>query len=105
VLLKGIDGFVFVADSRVEALGENISALVEARQLLLAESYEVSQLPHVVQYNKRDLTDLVPLDLLRQELNPEGAIEHEAVATDSMGTMETVQSMAKLILEKLASNQ
>lgn len=102
VILKGVDGFVFVADSRVEAMADNVEAMISARRLLTEEGYNVSDMPRVVQYNKRDLPDVLPLDILRQELNPGGVPDQKSVATQSVGTMETLQAMAKLILRKLA---
>ena len=102
VILKGMDGFVFVADSRVEAMADNADALSNARRLLTEEGYNVADLPCIVQFNKRDLPDVLPLEILRQELNPGAVPDHKAVATQGVGTMETLQSMAKLILKKLA---
>jgi signal recognition particle receptor subunit beta len=101
VILKGVDGFVFVADSRVEAVADNVEGLATARRLLTEEGYNVADLPRVLQYNKRDLPDVVPVEVLRQELNPGGLPEHQSVATQSVGTMEALQAMAKLILRKL----
>ncbi len=102
VILKGIDGFVFVADSRVEAMADNADSLGNARRLLTEEGYNVADMPRVLQFNKRDLPDVLPVEILRQELNPGAVPDHKAVATQGVGTMETLQSMAKLILRKLA---
>ncbi len=102
VILKGVDGFVYVADSRVEAMADNVESLQAARKLLAEEGLNVADMPRVVQYNKRDLPDVLPLEILRQELNPGGVPDQKAVASQSVGTMETLQAMAKLILRKLA---
>lgn len=102
VILKGVDGFVYVADSRVEAMADNVEGLLAARRLLTEEGYNVADMPRVLQYNKRDLADLVPLEVLRQELNPGAVPDHKAVATQSVGTMETLQSMARLVMKKIA---
>lgn len=102
VILKGVDGFVFVADSRVEAMADNVESLKAARQLLTNAGINVAELPRVFQYNKRDLTDILPLEVLKQELNPSNVPDHKAVATESQGTMETLQSMAKLVLKQIA---
>jgi signal recognition particle receptor subunit beta len=101
VILKGVDGFVFVADSRVEALADNIQSLLDARRLLTEEGYNAADLPRVIQYNKRDLGEAVPVEVLRQELNQVGSPEHEAIAIRSVGTMETLQSMAKMVIKRL----
>jgi len=102
VILKGVDGFVFVADSRVEAMADNVDTMAAARRLLAEEGYNLADMPRVFQYNKRDLPEVVPLDILRHELNPGNAPDHKAVATQSVGTMETLQAMAKLVLRKIA---
>ncbi len=105
VVLKGIDGYVFVADSRVDAMGENIVSLMAAKRLLSEEGYNASDLPRVIQYNKRDLPNTVPVEIMRQELNPGGAPDQESVAINSMGTMEALQAMAKQVLRRLAPSQ
>jgi len=102
VILKGVDGFVFVADSRVEAMADNVDGMQAARRILAEEGYNVADMPRVVQYNKRDLEGLVPLEVMRQELNPGNMPDQEAVATRSVGTMETLQAMAKLVTKKIA---
>ena len=68
VILRGIDGMVFVADSRVESMAENVDYLGRCRRLLLEEGYNMSELPRVVQYNKRDVPHAMPLEIMRQEL-------------------------------------
>ena len=65
--------------------------------------FNFSDIPRVIQYNKRDLPDIVPIDLMRQELNTTATFEHEAVATQSRGTVDSLQSLAKLLLRKLSS--
>jgi signal recognition particle receptor subunit beta len=102
VILKGVDGFVYVADSRVESMADNVEGLVATRRMLTEEGYNVADMPRVIQYNKRDLHDLVPLEVLRQELNPGNLPDHKAVATQGVGTLETLQAMAKLVLRKIA---
>jgi signal recognition particle receptor subunit beta len=102
VILKGIDGFVFVADSRIEAMADNVESLQHARRLLSEDGHNVADMPRVLQYNQRDVPDVVPLEVLRQELNPGNLPEHKSIATQSIGTMESLQSMAKLVLHRLA---
>ncbi|TWW12170.1 cell polarity determinant GTPase MglA, partial [Planctomyces bekefii] len=102
VILKGVDGFIYVADARVEAMADNVDGLAATRRMLTEEGYNVAEMPRVIQYNKFDLQDIVPYDVLRQELNPGGVPDHKAVATQGLGTMETLQSMAKLVLKKIS---
>lgn len=105
VLLKGIDGYVMVADSRVEAMMDNLQAISDMKKVLNDEGYNYTDLPKVIQYNKRDFKDIVPLEIMKSELNPTGTLDHEAIAVDSKGTMETLQSMAKLSIKKLSVAQ
>lgn len=102
VILKGVDGFVYVADSRVEAMADNVEGLRNAQRFLMDEGYNVTDMPRVIQYNKRDLSDLLPIELLRQELNPGHLPDHKAIAAQGVGTMETIQSMAQLVLKKIS---
>ncbi|NRA69132.1 MAG: GTPase domain-containing protein [Pseudobacteriovorax sp.] len=102
VLLKGIDGFVFVFDSRLSAMHENISHWNNMKELMSKEGVNMVTLPRVLQYNKRDHPEAVSLEVLRQELNRGRQEDIEASAIDSIGTMETVQMVAKQVLDKLS---
>lgn len=101
VILKGVDGFVFVADSRVESLADNADYLQKCRKILLDEGYNTSELPRVIQYNKRDMPGVVPIEILRQELNPSGAPDYEAIATRGEGVIETLEGLAQLMTKRL----
>jgi signal recognition particle receptor subunit beta len=101
VILKGVDGFVFVADSRVECLADNAEHLQRCRKIFLDEGYNITELPRVIQYNKRDLPGTVSLDILRQELNPSGHLDFEAVATKGHGVVETLEGLARLMTKNL----
>lgn len=105
VLLKGIDGYVFVADSRVESMIDNVETLATMKRLMSEEGINHQDLPKVIQYNKRDFSDIIPVDIMRQDLNPTGAKDHEAVAVDAKGTMETVHSLSKLIIERFGATK
>ena len=102
VILKGMDGFVFVADSRVEAMAANIECLAQLRKLLAEEGFNVADLPKVFQYNKRDLADVMSIEVMRNEINPGSAPDFKAIANQSVGTMESLQAMAKLVLKRIA---
>ena len=104
VILKGVDGFVFVADSRIESLADNIDHYFQVRRMLTESGYNIADLPRVFQYNKRDLGEATPVDILRNELNPSRLPEQEAVAIKSLGTMETLQAMAKQVIKRLANS-
>jgi len=101
LILKGVDGVVFVADSQEERLDANIESLENLKINLEEQGYQLEKLPFVMQYNKRDLPNVSSLDELRNLLNPEGVPEYEACATTGEGVFETLKAVAKLILVDL----
>ncbi len=98
LILKGVDGVVFVADSQEERMEANIESLDNLGINLKEQGYDLEKIPFVVQYNKRDLPNIVELDELRRELNPRGVPEFEACAATGEGVFETLKAVAKLIL-------
>ena len=104
VILKGVDGFVFVADSRIECLADNANHLSKCKKLLLDNGYSAGQIPKVIQYNKRDMPGIMPVEILRQELNPGGAPDFESVAIKGIGVIETLEGLAKLMTDKLENS-
>ncbi len=107
LILKGVDGVVFVADSQVERMEANVESLDNLRINLREQGYELEKIPYVVQFNKRDLPNAAPLDEMRKMLNPGGVLEFEACATSGEGVFETLKAVAKLVLtdlKKMAGN-
>ena len=104
LILKGVDGVVFVADSQVERLDANIEAMHNLYENLAEYGYDLRQIPFVIQYNKRDMPDIISIDELEQELNPEGYPSHEAVAVTGEGVFDTLKAVAKGVLKKLSKN-
>lgn len=102
--LKGIDGVVFVADSQVERMEDNIESLKSLDEHLRDQGYDLRQIPFVFQYNKRDLPNPIPVRVLRDQLNSFGAEEFEAVAVQGTGVFETLKAISKGILKALHSN-
>ncbi len=98
LILKGVDGVVFVADSQEERLDANIESLDNLNINLQEQGYDLNKLPYVIQYNKRDLPNNVSVEELRRELNPTGVPDFEACATTGEGVFETLKAIAKLIL-------
>ncbi len=98
LILKGVDGVVFVADSQEERLDANIESLENLKVNLEEQGYQLENLPFVIQYNKRDLPNATSLQELRDLLNPDGVPEFEACATNCEGVFETLKAVAKLIL-------
>jgi signal recognition particle receptor subunit beta len=98
LILKGVDGVVFVADSQVERMEANVESLDNLKINLREQGYELEKIPYVVQYNKRDLPNAAPLNEMRNLLNPAGVPEFEACATTGEGIFETLKCVAKLVL-------
>jgi len=98
LILKGVDGVVFVADSQEERIDANIESLDNLNVNLKEQGYDLDRLPYVIQYNKRDLPNVVTVDELRRELNPTSVPDFEACATVGDGVFETLKAIAKLIL-------
>ena len=98
LILKGVDGVVFVADSQVERMEANVESLDNLKINLREQGYELEKIPFVIQYNKRDLPNTAPLDEMRKLLNPGGVPEFEACATTGEGVFETLKCVAKLVL-------
>lgn len=101
LILKGVDGVVFVADSQMLRMEANIESMDNLRTNLTEQGYNLDTLPYVIQYNKRDMPAVSSVDELRRELNPHGVPEFEAVATTGEGVFETLKSVAKLVLTEL----
>ncbi|MDO9079164.1 MAG: ADP-ribosylation factor-like protein, partial [Desulfuromonadales bacterium] len=101
LILKGVDGVVFVADSQEERFDANIESLDNLRINLEEQGYDLDKIPFVIQYNKCDLPNVTPLEELRALLNPRGVPEFQACATTGEGVFETLKAVAKLILVEL----
>ena len=101
LILKGVDGIVFVADSQIERMDANIESFENLKDNLQEQGYSLQQIPYVIQYNKRDLPDRVPVDQMRQVLNTEGVPDFEAVATEGKGVFDTLKAVVKQVLIEL----
>jgi signal recognition particle receptor subunit beta len=101
LILKGVDGVVFVADSQSERMEANIESLENLRLNLTEQGYNLDKIPYIIQYNKRDLPNAAPLDELRGLLNPTNVPEFEACATTGVGVFETLKAIAKAVLTEL----
>jgi hypothetical protein len=101
LILKGVDGVVFVADSQVERMEANIESLENLRQNLGEQGYDLDKISCVVQYNKRDLPNAADLDEMKRLLNPNGMPDFEACATHGKGVFETLKAVARGVLRDL----
>jgi len=101
LILKGVDGVCFVADSQLERMEANIESLDNLRFNLQEQGYDLDKLPYCIQYNKRDLPSAVPVEELREVLNPAGVDDFEAIAVSGEGVFDTLKALAKLVLTEL----
>jgi signal recognition particle receptor subunit beta len=101
LILKGVDGVVFVADSQIERMEANVESLENLKTNLSEQGFDFAKITYVIQYNKRDLPNAAPLDEMQRLLNPSGVPEYEACATVGDGVFETLKGVAKGVLSDL----
>jgi mutual gliding-motility protein MglA len=101
LILKGVDGVIFVADSQIERLEANQESVDNLRTNLAEQGYSLEKIPYVVQYNKRDLPNVVPVEELRELINPMRVPDYEAMARSGMGVFDTLKAVSKLVLTEL----
>ena len=101
LILKGVDGVVFVADSQVERMEANLESIDNLKANLGEQGYDLTKVPLVIQYNKRDLPNAAPLDEMRRMLNPRGSPDFEAAAPVGRGVFETLKAIAREVLRDL----
>jgi len=102
LILKGVDGIVFVADSQVERLEDNIDSLQNMLENLQEYNLNLASVPLVLQYNKRDLPNISTVDELENILNPQKLPSFEAVAVQGIGVFETLKAISKLVIRNLS---
>ena len=105
LILKGVDGLVFVADSQVERMEANVESVENLRINLAEQGYDLDKVPFIVQYNKRDLPNVVPVDEMRKALKPRSVPDFEAVANEGTGVFDTLKAIAKLVIMELKRGQ
>jgi len=101
LILRGVDGVVFVADSQEERMDANIEALENLQDNLKEHGYDFMKIPYVLQLNKRDLPSAMPIEDLKKELVKKGEPVYEAVAFKGDGVFETLKEVAKQVLTEL----
>jgi len=103
LILKGVDGVIFVADSQRERMDANVESLRNLEQNLKAQGYEIRSLPYVLQLNKRDLPSALPVEEMKAKLglNNEPVLEAIAASDGGIGVFDTLKAVAKLVLQDL----
>ncbi len=104
LILKGADGVVFVADSQEERLDANLETLDNLREHLKDHNLDFNTIPYVLQLNKRDLPNILPIEELQKQLSVKGEPSLEAVAITGQGVFDTLKEVAKLVLAELKKN-
>lgn len=100
LVLRGVDGLVFVADSQVDKMDENIESLTNLKENLTEYGYDYKDMPIVIQYNKRDLPGALPVEELNAKLNNNNWKFFEAEAVTGTGVFDTLKMIIKLVLAK-----
>jgi hypothetical protein len=99
LILEDVDGLVFVADSARARLNDNIRALQEMKRHLHSLGYRWFALPLVMQYNKQDLPNRLPLSVLQRNLNPDSSLPYfRSIGTQGVGVIETLKRIINLVL-------
>jgi len=101
LILKGVDGVVFVADSQEERMDANVESLYNLEENLQTQGYDLMKLPYVLQLNKRDLPNVIPVEDLAAELRRKEEPVVEAVASTGAGVFDTLKAVAKQVLTEL----
>ena len=102
LILKGVDGVIFVADSQRERMEANIEAMHNLYENLESYGYDLTKIPFAVQYNKRDLSNAMEVEELRSQLNPGQVPDFEGVAVEGKGVFETLGAVSKLVVQTLS---
>ena len=101
LILKGVDGVVFVADSQEERVDANLESISNLAQNLKEHGFDLEKIPYVLQLNKRDLPSAMPLEDMKQQLLVKGEPVIEAVATQGVGVLTTLKAVARQVLVEL----
>lgn len=101
LILKGVDGVVFVADSQEERLDANLESLSNLADNLKVQGFDINKIPYVLQLNKRDLSNAMPVEDLKKQLLIKGEPTFEAVATKGTGILSTLKAVARQVLIEL----
>ncbi len=101
LILKGVDGIVFVADSQEERHDANLDTLDDMIENLKDYNLKIEDVPLVFQYNKRDLPNALPVDVLRKDLNRWNRPDFEAIATKGVGVLETFKEISRQVIKSL----
>jgi signal recognition particle receptor subunit beta len=101
LISKGVDGVVFVADSQLARMDQNLESIEGLKRLLAEDGHEWNDVPCVFMYNKRDLPGTVPADELTRYLNKEGQPDFDSIATSGRGVVDAFKAISAHVLKDL----
>jgi signal recognition particle receptor subunit beta len=101
LLLRGVDGVIFVADSQAERMDANLEALDNLGENLRENNYDFEKIPYILQLNKRDLRSALPVEELKKALVRKNEPVFEAVASKGLGVFETLKECGRIVLTEL----
>ena len=101
LILKGVDGVIFVADSQASRFDANVEAISNLRENLKSQGYNLMTIPYVLQLNKRDMPTALPVAQLTHALLVKGEPVFEAIAPSGVGVFDSLKAMAKMVLTEL----
>ncbi len=106
LILRGVDGIIFVADSAPNRLRANAESMRNLRENLQEYNLSLDEIPMIVQYNKRDIPDAMPVEMLRAVVDPKSQFPfQESAAASGVGVFETLRAVSKMVLERLAKSK
>lgn len=101
LVLQGVDGVIFIADSSASMMEENLESLRNLEENLREYGKDIMSIPMVIQYNKRDLPDALPVEELEAKINRFGAPSFEGIASSGQGVFPTLKSLAASVLDSI----
>jgi len=102
LILKGVDGIVFVVDSQRERLEDNIESFENLKINLNKQGYSLEDIPYIIQYNKLDLPNVMTYEQMERHINPDGVLAFESIAISGVGVFDTLKAISKLVIAKLS---
>jgi signal recognition particle receptor subunit beta len=105
LVLRGVDGVIFVCDSQWEKMRENLESFRNLQENLASYGYGLETTPYVVQYNKRDLRNVAPVEYAQYVINPRQVPSFEAIAVRGQGVFETLNCICSLVLAQMSKKQ
>ncbi len=105
LVLRGVDGVIFVCDSQWEKTRENLESFRNLSDNLASYGYSLETTPYIVQYNKRDLTNIAPTEYLQYLINPRQVPHFEAIAVRGEGVFDTLNAICALVLAQMSQRQ